>query len=104
MCVALPMCLSNTRHNASKKLLAKQQVDEKGKSKRERMGERGGERGVACLGALENNLNCHCKVGSAQRFAAGEVLKKFALCLCSAGAAAAFAAITLPAYCYFRKQ
>lgn len=67
------------------------------------MGEREGERGVACLGALENNLNCHCKVGSAQRFAAGEVLKKFALCLCTA-AAAALAAITLPAYCYFRKQ
>lgn len=64
------------------------------------------ERGVACLGALENNLNCHCKVGSAQRYAAGEVLKKFALCLCTAAAAAALAAITLPAYCYeyFRKQ
>lgn len=39
MCVALLVCLSNTRHNASKKLLAKQQVDgnteEEGKGERE---------------------------------------------------------------------
>lgn len=102
MCVTLLVCLSNTRHNASKKLLAKQQVD--GNTEEEGKRERGRVRvrGVACLGALQNNLNCHCKVGSAQRFACWGGIKK--VCLVLLCTAAALAAITFPAYCYFRKQ
>lgn len=79
VCVTLLVCLSNTRHNASKKLLAKQQVDGNTEEEGKRETQRGRVRGVACLGALENNLNCHCKVGSAQRFACWGGIKKVCL-------------------------
>lgn len=50
VCVALLVCLSNTRHNASKKLLAKQQVDGNTEEEGKREREREKVRGVACLG------------------------------------------------------
>lgn len=81
MCVSLCWCAYQTQDTMPAKNcwpnnkwmgIQKRKVRERGRQS-------GRVRGVACSGALQNNLNCHCKVGSAQRFACWGGIKKVCL-------------------------